>query len=195
MRFSVGSGYEIKVIDPKTGKIVDIAKKKNDLMVNNMIQIAYGIFKGGSITLTDTSNQSKTFEKVLFTESGGLAPSGNTDYGVIIGKDSSVSVNDYAIYTPLTGSEWSYGACTKYTNTCSSSGWCNQFGVERKITYLGSTPATVSCIGLISKIGGKDTSGNDISSYFLLLKDLTNLTVNPGYILDAKVYITLNPLG
>lgn len=192
---SVSGGYVIRVIDGKTGKVVKEATRDKDLIVQNGVNLFTAIIEGGSLNLKDVNGNSYSFQKVDFTKTDAMAGSGDSSYGIVIGADGSVSFSDYSIISPLTGIDFSYGACSEYTNTCSSSGWCNQLGIERKITYLGSGTVNVSCIGLICKISGYDASGNSISSKFLLIKDKTSLSVQSGYILDAKVFVTVNPLG
>jgi hypothetical protein len=182
----IGGFIEIEVID-KDGKVIERAREPMHSLTNNM---AYwlDIFRLGTINGRDTSgNDISDVSLSSVTNVSVLAPSGNDNYGIIIGSsNTSFSIFQYNLQSKYSNSQFSHGETAVDSISQSPLYSCTTY--KRTFTNNTSGDLVVREVGLVAMLQTGSTT-----RYMLLTRDvISDRSIPAGGSIVVKIGIYIN---
>jgi hypothetical protein len=185
----IGGFIEIEVID-KDGKVIERAKEPMHSLTNNM---AYwlDIFRLGTINGRDTSgNDISDVSLSSVTGVSVLAPSGNDNYGIIIGSsNTSFSIFQYNLQSKYSNNNFSHGETSVDSISQSPLYSCTIY--KRTFTNNTSGDLVVREVGLVAMLQTGSTT-----RYMLLTRDVIsdrNIPAGGSIVVKIGIYINQAP--
>ena len=191
----VNGEIEVIVLD-KNGKEIRRVKRPMDSFTYNVMTLL-AMFDSDGWAVNDVSNNAVTFEFKKGTNNylynaEVLAPSGNDDYGILVGSsDTAFDVLDTNLGAKIphgTGSgQLSYGATSEVSYGADYKTW------QRAFDNLSGADIVVKEIGMFAKVT-REESGVPQTYYVMLARDvITTTTVPNGGRLIVKYTFKINP--
>ncbi|MCL7390342.1 MAG: hypothetical protein LZ173_10515 [Thaumarchaeota archaeon] len=182
----IGGFIEIEVID-KDGKVIERAREPMHSLTNNMAHWL-DIFRLGTINGRDTSgNDISNVSLSSVTNVSVLAPSGNDNYGIIIGSsNTSFSIFQYNLQSKYPNSSFSHGETAVDSISQSPLYSCTTY--KRTFTNNTSGDLVVREVGLVAMLQTGSTT-----RYMLLTRDvISDRTIPAGGSIVVKIGIYIN---
>jgi len=182
----IGGIVEIEVLD-KDGRVISRTREPMRSLTNNM---AYwlDVFRLGSLYFRDVNGNSVSAINLgSISEISALAPSGNDNYGILIGSSStSFSIFQYCLQAKYSNSQFAHGETTTPEVTQSPLYSCSYY--QRSFTNMTSSTLPVREVGLFAKIvAGASTY------YMMLTRDvISDRNVPADGTLIVKIGIFIN---